>query len=255
MARKRCIVVYVAVSADGYIARPDGSVEWLDRPGTAGDYGMAAFLRSIDTVLWGRKTYEMALGFGEQGTNFGKPLRHCVFTRGSLQDAAAGFELVREPVSDFARRLREEPGRDVWVMGGAELIASLLDADEVDALVLHVIPTLIGAGIPLVAPRHRLVPLTLKSVKAFADGVVRVHYAVERGARSVPAPQPEAAAPPAAGDTTAPAAEKRARSGRTRRGSGRGQPRRAVQPPGRTGPEHTTQPGPRRQRTRRRAKR
>jgi dihydrofolate reductase len=181
VTRKRSIVVYVAVSADGYIARPDGGVEWLDRPSAAGDYGMRAFLRSIDTILWGRKTYEMALGFGEQGTNFGRPLRNLVFTRGSLDAVAPGFELVREPIGEFTRRLRQEPGRDVWVMGGADLIGSLLDADEVDALVLHVIPTLIGAGIPLLAPRHRLVPLALKSVKSFADGVLRVHYLVERG--------------------------------------------------------------------------
>lgn len=182
MARTRSVVVYVAVSADGYIARPDGGVEWLDRPSTAGDYGMRAFLRSIDTILWGRKTYEMALGFGEKGTNFGRPVRNLVFTRGSLDSVAPGFELVREPIGEFTRRLRQQPGRDVWVMGGADLIGSLLDADEVDALVLHVIPTLIGAGIPLVAPRHRLVPLELKSVKSFADGVLRVHYLVRRGA-------------------------------------------------------------------------
>jgi dihydrofolate reductase len=56
MARKRKIVVYIATSADGFIARPDGSVEWLDRPNPKGNYGMGAFYKSIDTVLWGRKT-------------------------------------------------------------------------------------------------------------------------------------------------------------------------------------------------------
>jgi hypothetical protein len=59
MARKRKIIVYIATSADGYIARPDGDVEWLNRPRVAGDYGMAAFFRSIDTILWGRKTYDI----------------------------------------------------------------------------------------------------------------------------------------------------------------------------------------------------
>jgi dihydrofolate reductase len=185
VARTRNIVVYVATSADGYIARPDGGVGWLDRPRTAGDYGMRAFVRSIDTILWGRKTYEMALGFGEKGMDFGKHVRNFVFSRGSLQAVAPGFELVRAPIGDFVRQLRDAPGRDVWVMGGAELIGSLLDAEQVDAFVLHLIPTIIGEGIPLISPRHRLVPLKLKAVRAFPDGVVRVHYLVERGPAAV----------------------------------------------------------------------
>jgi dihydrofolate reductase len=80
----------------------------------------------------------------------------------------------------------------LWVMGGAELIGSLLDADEVDAFVLHVIPTLIGAGIPLLAPRHRLVPLELTSARSFKDGVVRIHYRVERGRTAPPRPPADA---------------------------------------------------------------
>ena len=64
---QRKIIAYIATSADGYIARLDGSVDWLDRPRTAGDYGIGAFYRSIDTILWGRKTYDMALEFQKQG--------------------------------------------------------------------------------------------------------------------------------------------------------------------------------------------
>ena len=63
MVRKRKIIVYIATSADGFIARPDGSVDWLDRPRPKGNYGMGAFYKSIDTVLWGRKTCDMALDF------------------------------------------------------------------------------------------------------------------------------------------------------------------------------------------------
>jgi dihydrofolate reductase len=180
VARKRRIVVHVATSADGYIARQDGGVEWLNRPRTAGDYGMRAFVRSIDTILWGRKTYELAVGTGDRGTSFGRDVRNVVFSRGSLRAAAPGYELARSRPGDFVRQLRETPGRDVWVMGGAGLIGSLLDEGQIDAFVLHVVPVMIGAGIPLVAPRHRLVPLKLHSSRRFADGVVRLHYVVER---------------------------------------------------------------------------
>ncbi len=180
MSEKRRIIVYVAISVDGYIARKDGGYEWLDRPRPRGNYGMDAFVRSVDAILWGRKTYDLALRFGDQGSSFGKPMRNFVFSR-SLRSVAPGFELVRGPLRDFVRELRAAPGRDVWVMGGAGIIASLLDEGEIDELDLHVVPTLIGEGIPLLAPRHRLVPLELRAVRRFTDGVVRLRYAVARG--------------------------------------------------------------------------
>lgn len=179
MEHSRKIVVYIATSADGYIARPDGSVDWLDRPRPPGDYGMGAFLRSIDAILWGRKTYEKAFGMGGGGRSGGKTANY-VFSRSPHFAPAPGYHLVREGVADFARRLRAAPGKDVWMMGGGGLIASFLDEGEIDEFQIHVIPTLIGEGIPLIAPRHRTVPLRLLSVRRYPDGVARLHYAVER---------------------------------------------------------------------------
>ena len=63
----RKIIVYIATSADGFIARKDGAVDWLDRPRIKGDYGMGKFFKSIDTILWGRKTYDMVLRFQKEG--------------------------------------------------------------------------------------------------------------------------------------------------------------------------------------------
>lgn len=177
----RRIIVHIATSADGYIARPDGGVEWLDRPETAGDYGMSAFFKSIDTILWGRKTYDVALGFtGGKGVGFGSRVKNYVFSRRPPKSHTSDVEFVREPIRAFAKRLRATPGKDVWMMGGAGLIGSFLDAGEIDEFVIHVIPTIIGKGIPLIAPRHRLVPLRLLSARRFVDGVVRLHYAVGR---------------------------------------------------------------------------
>jgi dihydrofolate reductase len=80
MKSKRKIIVYIATSADGYIARPDGNVDWLNRPRTAGDYGMGAFFKSIDTILWGRKTYDVSLGLGGGTGGFGPKVKNYVFT-------------------------------------------------------------------------------------------------------------------------------------------------------------------------------
>ena len=117
MVRKRKIIVYIAASADGFIARTDGSVDWLDRPRPKGNYGMGAFYKSIDTILWGRKTCDMALDFqkkGVSGSAFDKNVRNCVFTRRPVQSPApAGVEFVNEPIKAFTARLRDEKGKDI----------------------------------------------------------------------------------------------------------------------------------------------
>jgi dihydrofolate reductase len=182
--RARKIIVYIATSADGYIARPDGDVEWLNRRPRTVDYGMGAFYRTVDTILFGRKTYDWALNYykkiGKKDGMFDTKVANCVFSRKPPQRAAPGVEFVSEPVKTFAQRLRATPGKHIWMMGGGELIASFLDAGEIDAFDIHVIPVFIGEGIPLVAPRHRDVPLHLRSARKYPDGVVRLRYEVVR---------------------------------------------------------------------------
>ncbi len=184
MARKRKIIVHIATSADGFIARADGSVDWLDRPAPRGHYGMNEFYQSIDTILWGRKTCDVALDFqkkGLPGSAFDTKLKNYVFTRGAIPaTASAGVEFVNEPVKTFAQRLRKQKGRDIWMMGGAGIIASFLDEGEIDEFMIHALPTFIGEGIPLIAPARRTVPLKLISSTKFSDGVVKLHYAVHK---------------------------------------------------------------------------
>jgi len=182
MNNGRRIVAYIATSADGYIARPDGDVRWLERKDASGDYGLKTFLRSIDTIVWGRTTYEFALAHGGLGI-FGQHLRHFVFTTGKRPEPHPGVEFVNEPVRDFVARLRSRKGKNVWLMGGARIIASFLDAGVVDEFMIHVIPVMIGEGIPLVAPAKRSVGLSLSSVRKYPDGVVRLTYDVPRRTR------------------------------------------------------------------------
>jgi|SRR3954469_9435314 dihydrofolate reductase len=176
----RKIIVFVATSADGYVARKDGAVDWLDRPRPKGNYGMGEFFKSVDTALLGRKTYDWFRRFLKSGQ---KPpdmsgIKHYAFSRKPPKKVIEGFEFVAEPIKTFAKRLRARKGKDIWMMGGGSIIASFLDAGEIDEFIIHVIPIFIGEGIPLIAPRHRTVPLKLLSVKKFPDGVVRLHYAV-----------------------------------------------------------------------------
>ena len=174
----RKVIVYIATSADGYIARPDGDVKWLDRPRTAGDYGMGAFYKTVDTVLMGRKTWSVG---AELGQAYFSGKKNYVFSR--TPRTAKKVEVINEDPVDFVKRLRAQPGKDIWLVGGAELIALLLDGGQVDELIIHVIPVLIGEGIPLIAPRHRQIELELREHEAYADGVVRLRYAVAMSSR------------------------------------------------------------------------
>jgi dihydrofolate reductase len=180
----RKIIVYIATSADGYIARPDGDVEWLNRRPHTVDYGMREFYPTIDTILWGRKTYDWLLNYykkrGKTKGLFDTKLTNLVFSRKPPRRKAPGVQFVSEPVKTFAKRLRAMPGKHIWMMGGGELIASFLDAGEIDEFDIHVIPVFIGEGIPLMARRHRDVALRLRSSKKYPDGVVRLRYEVGR---------------------------------------------------------------------------
>ncbi len=178
----RKIIVEVATSADGFIARPDGDVSWLESPRLKGDYGMAAFVKTIDTILFGRKTYTKGIDLGMKAGGFGPNIRSYVFSRQPKGKLLEGFEWVKEPIRTFTERLRRQPGKDIWMMGGSEIIGSFLDQEEIDEFSIHLIPIFIGEGIPLIQRQHRSIPLELLSTTKFSDGVVHLHYRVLKAA-------------------------------------------------------------------------
>src|SRR5438552_16695437 len=139
MTKRRKVIVHIATSADGYIARPDGDLEWLtSRPAPAGFYGMNAFMRSIDTKLLGRKTYEVSV---RMGAKFDSKSRNIVFSRHAPPaDAPSGVEFVNGAIGPYVSRLREQPGKDIWLMGGGGPIASFLDESAFDESVTCMVP-------------------------------------------------------------------------------------------------------------------
>lgn len=182
MTGERRVIVTIATSADGYIARPDGDLEWLTRrPPPRGFYGMGEFVKSIDVKLLGRKTYDVSL---QLGAKFDTKTSHFVFSRQSPSTPVPpGVEFVREAIGPFVRHLRQRKGKNIWLMGGGEIIASFLDEGMIDEFIISVVPIFIGQGIPLIAQRHRAVPLHLRSIERFSDGVAQLHYEVARPSR------------------------------------------------------------------------
>jgi len=179
---KRKIIVNVATSADGYIARADGGLDWLtNRPAPKGFYGVPQFSRSIDAKILGRKTFDLSL---DLGASFSPQDVHYVFSRQPPPASVPlGVHFVTEPIKAFAERVRSRPGKSLWMMGGGGIIGSFLDEDAIDEFIISVVPTFIGEGIPLIAQRHRHAPLELLSVKRFPDSVVQLHYEVRRARR------------------------------------------------------------------------
>ncbi len=146
--------------------------------GSKGFYGLPEFERSTDAKILGRKTFERSL---EMGARFSEKAVHYVFSRRPPPAAVpAGVQFVTESIDAFAERLRTQAGKNVWMMGGGEIIASFLDEGAIDEFIITIVPTFIGEGVPLLAPKHRKVALRLLGVQQFPDGVVQLHYEVQR---------------------------------------------------------------------------
>ena len=175
------ISVYIALSVDGFIARPDGTLDWL--PGADGeavgdeDYGYHDFFDSVDVLVMGRKTFEMVLGFGEWPYAGKRVVVVSTTLDGSSPTLPEGVSTHPGPPHALARELEASGARHLYVDGG-RTIQSFLHEGLVQELILTRIPILIGEGIPLFGPLDEDVPLTHLSTRAFDSGMVQSHYAV-----------------------------------------------------------------------------
>ena len=174
----RKIIFGGANSLDNYLARTDHSVDWL-MWGSEAAAVMADFWGSIDTVLMGRKTYEVAARSGQQG---GYPqVRNYVFSR-TLREVPAGITVISDDAVEFTRVLKEQDGKDICLMGGGELARTLFEARLIDEVGFNIHPVLLGAGVPLFHPMTRQINLQLKECRAFTNGCVYVTYRVDNDA-------------------------------------------------------------------------
>jgi len=156
----RNVVLGLGISLDGYIARKNGSVDWLSMDW---DYDWMAFFGTIDTVLMGRRSWEKMLEMSPAGgANPYKGMRTCVFSRTMTDAGADGVELVSGDLEGFVRELRSREGKNIWLSGGGELARSFLQADLVDEVCLGVTPVLLGSGIPLFPEFNREIRLRLR---------------------------------------------------------------------------------------------
>ena len=161
----------VAMSLDGYIARPDGSFDWILEDPTI---DFEALFAEFDTLLMGRKTYEVLRSQGLSGPFAG--MRKVVVSRSRHAGAEGNTTFVNEAVAEHVRKLKAEAKKDVWLFGGGELFRHLLDAGLVDTVEVAIMPVLLGQGIPMLAPGASSASLKLASCVQLPSGIVMLRY-------------------------------------------------------------------------------
>ncbi len=165
------VTLYIAQSLDGYIARKDGSVDWLDQYNEGecdGDY--PAFYNSIDTLIMGSKTYEKVLEFGSWVYE-GKQTYVC-----TQRDLKSEHEDITFISSDIKALVQKLEGKTIWLVGGGQLLASFMQLNLVNEFIITICPLVLGEGLPLFVTPLAQEKLILCESRIYQEGMVQLHY-------------------------------------------------------------------------------
>ncbi|QEC77226.1 dihydrofolate reductase family protein [Mucilaginibacter ginsenosidivorax] len=165
----RKIILNLAMSLDGYIEGPNGEYDWCFADQ---DYGMTEFLNQADAIFLGRKSYEM---FIDTDPGLFAALKMYVFTD-TLTSVAGNAEIIRS--ADFDRRvdeIRHQPGGNIWLFGGAGLVAAFVAKKQINEFLLSVHPVILGSGKQLFDVKHRI-DLMFLGCETFSSGLVQLRY-------------------------------------------------------------------------------
>lgn len=173
----RKIILSLAVSLDSLIEGPNGEYDWCF---TDQDYGLAVFMSRIDSLFIGRKSYDLMLRMAEEApdqNDYFKPFKKYIFSH-TLESVADGFELVKGDTAGRVAAIKEQPGKDIWLFGGAGLTTEFINEGWVDEIMLALHPLILGPGKPLFNDIKNRVPLKLTDAQIFDSGLVMLYYDV-----------------------------------------------------------------------------
>ena len=167
-----------ANSFDNYFARKDDAVDWLMWSNEAAEV-MTDYWKTIDTVLMGRKTYEVARQQSKGKANPYPGIKSYVFSRTLQPGKNSVVEIINENAAEFVRKLKDQEGRDICVMGGGDFAKTLFEANLIDEIGFNIHPVLLGSGIPVFYEMKHQIDLELLTCKPFKNGCVAVTYRVK----------------------------------------------------------------------------
>jgi dihydrofolate reductase len=167
-----------ANSLDNYFARKDDAVDWLMWSDEAAAF-MKDYWSSIDTILMGRRTYEVAMKQTKGKSNPYPGIKSYVFSRTLKPTRDKSVEIVREDAAEFVRKLKSEEGKDICLMGGGLFAKTLFEADLIDEVGFNIHPVLLGSGIPIFYEMDHQINLELIECSPFKNGCVLVRYPVK----------------------------------------------------------------------------
>lgn len=169
----RKIILYIAQTLDGYIARKDGSIDFLDKYGqNQEDYGYHRFMDRIDTMIMGMKTYQQVSSF--EGGYPHHDVKSYILTHQEL--APVDNIIFTRDVLSLYKTITSNKGKDVFLVGGAKVIQSFMNLDLIDEMIISILPETIGEGIPLFIDHLNKNKYKLISTKSFTDGIVQITY-------------------------------------------------------------------------------
>jgi dihydrofolate reductase len=164
---KNKVILYIATSLDGFVARKNGSVDWLSEFNNTGeDFGYKKFLDSVGTVILGNVTYKEFKAPYENKKCF-------VFSRKNT-GKKDNITFVNMDVKEFVNGLKDD--QNIWLVGGANITKEFLKNNLIDEFIITIIPTLLGEGIPLFDKGYGEHKLTLRNIKSYDSGVVQIYY-------------------------------------------------------------------------------
>ncbi|MBI1852910.1 MAG: dihydrofolate reductase [Planctomycetes bacterium] len=168
-----------ACSLDGFIAGKEGSIDWLHFSPDVQKF-MAEFWPTIDTILMGRKTWDVSAAMGGGGAGGSGGMKTYVFSRTLKKSPSPDVELVTTDAVAFVKDLKRQKGKGICVMGGGDFARSLFEGDVIDEVGLNIHPILLGSGIPAFLDAGRRIALELEESRTIHGGCVLVTYRVRR---------------------------------------------------------------------------
>ncbi|MFY0517780.1 dihydrofolate reductase family protein [Lysinibacillus sp. UGB7] len=171
----REVILFIASSLDGFIAKEDDDLQWLYDAEGEGDNGYTEMYQSIDTIIMGKRTYDYVM---EHTESFPYPDKKCyVFT--TSQDGTDDYvEFVKEDVAAFTKKLKEQQGSKIWMVGGAGILDAFMKENLIDEYIITVTPHILGSGIPLFKEKNPQIELKLINTQRFGQ-MVQLHYKVK----------------------------------------------------------------------------